>query len=54
MQLAKEPVQRACMAELEEGLALERENLYLLFATEDRAEGMRAFLEKHDARWQRE
>ena len=52
VQLAKEAVQAAFMAGLEEGLALERKNFYLLSATEDRGEGMRAFLEKRDARWQ--
>ena len=51
-QLAKESVQAAFMSGLEEGLALERKNFYLLFATQDRQEGMRAFLEKRDARWQ--
>lgn len=52
VQLAKESVQAAFMAGLEEGLALERKNFYLLFATQDREEGMRAFLEKRDAHWQ--
>ncbi len=51
-QLAKESVQAAFMAGLEEGLAMERKNFYLLFGTQDRQEGMRAFLEKRDARWQ--
>ena len=52
VRLAKESVQAAFMTGLEEGLALERKNFYLLFATQDRLEGMRAFLEKRDARWQ--
>ena len=52
VRLAKESVQAAFMTGLEEGLSLERKNFYLLFATQDREEGMRAFLEKRDARWQ--
>ncbi len=52
VQLEREAVQNAFMAGVEEGLAMERKNFYLLFATEDRQEGMRAFLEKRDARWQ--
>ena len=46
VRLAKEAVQRAFLGTLDEGLAVERKNFYLLFATEDRAEGMQAFLEK--------
>ena len=37
---------------LREGLALERRLFYLLFATADQKEGMRAFLEKRPATWQ--
>ncbi len=37
---------------LEEGLALERKNFFLLFATEDMREGMQAFIEKRKANFQ--
>lgn len=52
VRLAKESVQKAFMGTLEEGIPLERRGFYLLFATEDRVEGMRAFLEKRQPRWQ--
>ncbi len=51
VRLAKEAVQKAFMGTLEEGLPLERKNFYLLFATEDRREGMQAFLEKRTPVW---
>jgi enoyl-CoA hydratase len=43
---AKEAVLKSANAALDEGLEFERKSFYLLFASEDRAEGMRAFLEK--------
>jgi enoyl-CoA hydratase len=43
---AKEAVLKAANTALDEGLEFERKSFYLLFASEDRAEGMRAFLEK--------
>ena len=43
---AKEAVLKAANTSLEEGLEFERKSFYLLFASEDRAEGMKAFLEK--------
>ncbi|MDQ7843066.1 MAG: enoyl-CoA hydratase-related protein [Armatimonadota bacterium] len=46
VRLAKEAVLKAFDTHLEGGLDFERKCFYLLFATEDRAEGMRAFLEK--------
>lgn len=52
VRLAKEAVQKAFVDTIEEGLPIERRNFYLLFATEDRTEGMRAFLEKREPRWQ--
>src|SRR2546425_5514525 len=45
VRLAKEAVLAAFETSLEEGLELERKNFFLLFATEDMREGMRAFLE---------
>ena len=43
---AKEAVLKAANTPLDEGLDYERKSFYLLFASEDRREGMRAFLEK--------
>jgi enoyl-CoA hydratase len=43
---AKEAVLKAANASLDEGLEFERKAFYLLFASEDRTEGMKAFLEK--------
>jgi enoyl-CoA hydratase len=50
--LAKESVLAAFETSLEEGLALERKNFFLLFATEDMREGMQAFIEKRKAEFQ--
>ncbi|MGB3619192.1 MAG: enoyl-CoA hydratase-related protein [Catalinimonas sp.] len=44
--LAKEAVNQAFETTLREGLAFERKNFYLLFASEDQKEGMQAFVEK--------
>ena len=46
LRLAKEAVLRAFESPEEDGLAHERRNFALLFATEDQKEGMRAFIEK--------
>ena len=43
---AKEAILRAQDAALEVGLEFERKSFYMLFATEDAKEGMKAFLEK--------
>ena len=50
---AKDAVRQAAELPLSAGLRHERQLLYLLFATEDRTEGMRAFLEKRPPAWQR-
>jgi enoyl-CoA hydratase len=52
VRLAKEAVQAAFETSLSEGLEIERKNFFLLFATEDMREGMRAFLEKRKAEFQ--
>ncbi len=52
VQLAKDAVLAAFETSLEEGLAHERQNFFLLFATEDMREGMRAFIEKRKANFQ--
>jgi enoyl-CoA hydratase len=48
---AKEAVNRAQELPLEAGLEFERRSFYLLFDTEDAAEGMAAFAEKRPATW---
>lgn len=52
VRLGKEAVQAALETSLEEGLEIERKNFFLLFATEDMREGMRAFIEKRKAEFQ--
>ena len=52
VRLAKDAVLAAFETSLEEGLAIERKNFFLLFATEDMREGMRAFIEKRKADFQ--
>jgi len=52
VRLAKESVLKAYETSLSEGLEFERKNFYLLFASEDQKEGMQAFKEKRDPRWQ--
>ena len=48
---AKEAVNRAFELSLEAGLEFERRNFFLLFASEDQKEGMRAFVEKRAPEW---
>ncbi|MCU0419298.1 MAG: enoyl-CoA hydratase-related protein [Cyclobacteriaceae bacterium] len=49
VQLAKEAINRSFETHLDEGLAYERRNFYLTFASEDQKEGMKAFVEKRKA-----
>lgn len=49
VRLAKDAILKAFDTTLESGLDYERKLFYLLFATEDRQEGVRAFLEKRPA-----
>lgn len=51
VRLAKKAVLKAMDTPLETGLAYEQMLFYLLFATEDQREGMRAFLEKRKPRF---
>jgi len=46
IRLAKMAVNKAFEMGLSQGLDFEREVFYLLFASEDKTEGMKAFLEK--------
>lgn len=51
VQLAKESVNQAQESFLQDGLAFERKNFYMLFATEDQKEGMEAFVNKRQPEW---
>jgi len=52
IRLAKEAVLKAFDTTIEEGVDFERRNFFLLFASEDQGEGMRAFLEKRPPRFE--
>lgn len=52
VRIAKETVLKAFETSLEEGLAFERKNFYLLFSSEDQKEGMKAFIEKRKAEFE--
>lgn len=51
LQVAKEAVNHAFETGLTEGVAFERRLFQLLFSTDDRTEGMNAFVEKRPANW---
>jgi len=51
VRLAKETILKAQESPLHEGLEFERKNFYLLFASNDQKEGMRAFIEKRAPGW---
>ncbi len=51
LRLAKESVLKAFESTLSDGLDYERKLFYMLFATEDQKEGMRAFVEKRAPRF---
>lgn len=46
VQMIKEAANKALDVDLQTGMEMERNAFYLLFATEDKSEGMKAFLEK--------
>jgi enoyl-CoA hydratase len=49
--LIKDAVNRSFELSLHEGLNYEKRNFYLAFGTEDRSEGMHAFIEKREPQW---
>ena len=51
IRMAKEAVNKSQELPLSEGLTFEKRNFFLLFGTEDRTEGMNAFVEKRKAEW---
>ena len=51
VRLAKECILKALDTSIETGIEFERKNFYLLFASEDKAEGMSAFIEKRKPNW---
>lgn len=51
VQLGKEAINKAFELNLLEGMAYEEKLFYLLFASEDQKEGMRAFTEKRKPTW---
>jgi len=51
VRLAKEAILKAFDTTIEAGLEFERKNFYLLFASDDQKEGMKAFVEKRKPEW---
>jgi len=51
IQMAKEAVNHSFESFLNDGLKDERRAFYMLFATDDQKEGMKAFMEKRDPKW---
>ncbi len=51
VRMAKDAIMKSFDTTIELGLEYERKNFYLLFATEDMREGMKAFIEKRKAEW---
>jgi enoyl-CoA hydratase len=51
LRMTKDAVNKSFDLSLEEGLNYEKKNFYLLFGTEDRQEGMQAFIEKRKPTW---
>ena len=51
VKMGKDAVNRSFELSLHEGLEYEKRNFYILFGTEDRTEGMNAFIEKRQAEW---
>jgi len=51
IQLTKDAINQAYEATLSEGLLIEKKNFLLAFGTEDKQEGMEAFVEKRKPEW---
>jgi len=51
VRLGKEAVLKSFDTTIEGGLEFERKNFYMLFASEDQKEGMKAFVEKRKPEW---
>jgi len=51
VRLTKDAINKAYEMTLQEGLELEKRNFYMAFGTEDKAEGMQAFIEKRKPTW---
>jgi enoyl-CoA hydratase len=51
VRLIKDAVNKADALSLDEGLDYEKRNFYIAFGTEDKVEGMTAFIEKRPAQW---
>lgn len=51
VRLTKDAINKAYEATLAEGLAFEKKNFYMAFGTQDKQEGMEAFIEKRKAQW---
>lgn len=52
VKLAKEAVNIAFESSLKDGMEFERRNFYLTFASKDQKEGMKAFMEKREPRYE--
>jgi enoyl-CoA hydratase len=52
VKLAKEAVNMAFESSLKDGMEFERRNFYLTFASRDQKEGMKAFMEKREAKYE--
>jgi enoyl-CoA hydratase len=52
VKLAKEAVNMAFESSLKDGMEFERRNFYLTFSSKDQKEGMRAFMEKREAKYE--
>lgn len=52
VKLAKEAVNMAYQTNLNEGMEYERRNFYLTFSSRDQKEGMKAFIEKREAKYE--
>ena len=52
VRLAKEAVNKSFEMSLKDGMDFERRNFYLTFSSQDQKEGMKAFVEKRDPKYQ--